>query len=84
MMPKFGMTLEVPGEYNTVRWYGRGPQETYWDRKTGGEIAIHELPVEQMVFPYVRAGHRETGPTCDGSRLRTATASDSESRVRHR
>ena len=49
------MTCAVPGDLNKVRWYGRGPHETYWDRKTGGEIAIHELSVEEMVHPYVRA-----------------------------
>ncbi len=55
LIPKFGMTCSVPGVLNKVRWYGRGPHETYWDRKTGGEIATHELSVEEMIHPYVRA-----------------------------
>ncbi len=55
LLPKFGMTCSLTGEFNQVRWYGRGPQETYWDRKTGGEIAIHALRVEDMVHPYLRA-----------------------------
>ena len=54
MLPKFGMTTAVPATFNQVRWYGRGPQETYWDRKTGGEIGVHQLTVEEMNFPYVR------------------------------
>ncbi len=53
-IPKVGMTCAVAGRLNQVRWYGRGPHETYWDRKTGGEIAIHQLNVEEMVHPYVR------------------------------
>ncbi len=55
LIPKVGMTCAVAGQLDQVRWYGRGPQETYWDRKTGGEIGIYRLPVEQMMHPYVRA-----------------------------
>jgi beta-galactosidase len=55
LLPKLGMTCVVPGKLKNVRWYGRGPQETYWDRKTGGEIAIYEKTVEQMIHPYLRA-----------------------------
>ena len=54
LIPKFGMTAVVPSTLQNVTWYGRGPQETYWDRKTGGEIAVHRLTVEEMIHPYVR------------------------------
>jgi beta-galactosidase len=63
LLPKFGMTTTLPGEYSQVQWYGRGPQETYWDRKTGGEIAIYEAPLEQLVHPYLRA--QDTGNRAD-------------------
>ncbi len=55
LLPKFGMTTSVPAAFEQATWYGRGPQETYWDRKTGGEIAIHKATVEEMLFPYVRS-----------------------------
>ncbi len=55
LIPKVGMTCAVAGQLDQIHWYGRGPQETYWDRKTGGEIAIHQLTVDEMVHPYVRA-----------------------------
>ncbi|RMG03885.1 MAG: DUF4981 domain-containing protein [Planctomycetota bacterium] len=54
-MPKFGTTLALRKPFSTIRWYGRGPHETYCDRKTGAEIALHELPLEQFIFGYVRA-----------------------------
>jgi len=63
LLPRFGMKLAVPRAYNQVTWYGRGPQETYWDRKTGGEIAIFRKPVEEMVHPYVRT--QDTGNRTD-------------------
>ena len=63
LIPKFGMSLAVPVQFDRVRWYGRGPHETYWDRKTGGEIAIHERSVNELVHPYLRA--QDTGNRSD-------------------
>jgi beta-galactosidase len=62
-LPRFGMTLAIPKQYNQVRWYGRGPHESYWDRKSGAEIALHEKTVEDMVFPYIRS--QDTGNRTD-------------------
>ena len=53
-LPRFGMQMAVPGEFSTVTWYGRGPHETYWDRKTGAAVGIYSLPVEEQIFEYVR------------------------------
>ncbi len=63
MLPKFGMTTSVSADLDDVAWFGRGPQETYWDRKTGGEIAIYKHVVEEMIHPYVRA--QDTGNRSD-------------------
>jgi len=53
-MPRFGMQMSMAGEFNTMRWYGRGPQETYWDRKSGGAIGIYGGGVEEQIHSYVR------------------------------
>ncbi len=63
LLPRFGMATAVPRRYGQVQWYGRGPQETYWDRKTGAEIAIHQSSVDEMWFPYVHA--QDTGNRTD-------------------
>ena len=63
ILPRFGVSWTMPRAYDRVAWYGRGPQETYWDRQTGGEIAIYESTVDEMVFPYVRP--QDTGNRCD-------------------
>ena len=36
-----------------MAWYGRGPHETYWDRKTGGEIAIYRGTVDKWNHAYI-------------------------------
>ena len=54
-MPRFGIHLAVPAEYSQVAWFGRGPHETYWDRKTGGEIALYRDSVDDWNHPYIRS-----------------------------
>ena len=63
LLPRFGMTFALPKQYAGVRWYGRGPQETYEDRKSGAEIAIYEKSVIDMVHPYIRP--QDTGNRTD-------------------
>ena len=48
------MQLAVPGEFSTMTWYGRGPHETYWDRKTSGAVGLYRGPIDEQVHAYVR------------------------------
>ncbi|HDP34964.1 MAG TPA: DUF4981 domain-containing protein, partial [Candidatus Hydrogenedentes bacterium] len=52
--PRFGMQTALPGKYNQMAWFGRGPHETYWDRKTGGVVGLYRNAVELCVHAYVR------------------------------
>ena len=62
-LPRFGMQFAMPGEFATLTWYGRGPHETYWDRKTGAAIGVYTGAVEDQVHPYIRP--QETGNKTD-------------------
>jgi beta-galactosidase len=62
-MPRFGMQMGVPAEFNTMTWYGRGPHESYWDRKTSASVGVWSGPVEDQFFSYVRP--QETGNKTD-------------------
>ncbi|MHC4503021.1 MAG: beta-galactosidase, LacZ type [Planctomycetota bacterium] len=53
-LPRFGMQTAIPGELATMTWYGRGPHETYWDRKTGAAVGIYSGKVAELVHPYAR------------------------------
>lgn len=53
LMPKFGMRMRIPSDFNTVDWYGRGPYENYPDRKTGYMIGLNELKLENFKTDYV-------------------------------
>jgi beta-galactosidase len=41
-IPRLGMTMILPEEFDRSTWYGRGPHETYRDRKNSGKIGIHK------------------------------------------
>jgi beta-galactosidase len=53
-LPRLGMTLTLPVEFDRVAWYGRGPHESYWDRKTGAAVGSYESSVSDLYHPYVR------------------------------
>jgi len=53
-LPRFGMTMLLPREFNKVSWFGRGPHESYWDRKTGAKIGRYFSDVRDLYHPYVR------------------------------
>ena len=53
-LPKIGMSLEMPGGYLNMSWYGRGPHESYWDRKTGAPVGYYSGTVWEQYHPYVR------------------------------
>lgn len=71
-LPRLGMDTAVVRELDRIEWYGRGPQETYWDRKTGGEIARYKLDLAEFVHPYART--QDTGNRSD---VRSFTLRDS-------
>ena len=62
-MPRFGTILTLPGDLEHVEWYGRGPHENYWDRRTGAAIGRYTAPVSELAHPYVRP--QETGTRTD-------------------
>jgi len=51
-LPRVGLKLAVPGAFDKVLWYGRGPFENYRDRKTAAFVGIHETTAREP-FPYV-------------------------------
>lgn len=53
-MPRFGMQMAIDKSYENVKFFGRGPWETYWDRKTCGEVAIHTGKIDDFIHDYVR------------------------------
>lgn len=51
---RMGMNLEMPRKYDQFTYLGRGPQENYWDRKTGAFVGLYKQTVADQYWPYVR------------------------------
>lgn len=52
-MFRFGMQWVMPSQYNTVTYYGRGPEENYIDRNSQ-PLGLYTQKVSEMYHPYVR------------------------------
>jgi beta-galactosidase len=52
--PRFGIQMIVPKDFDSVAWFGRGPHESYWDRKSGAAIDLYRGTVWEQHTPYVR------------------------------
>ena len=52
-MPEFGMMFTLDASFKNVKWYGRGPEETYSDRKGGGRLGIWENEVTDNMAAYL-------------------------------
>ncbi|MCK4749441.1 MAG: DUF4981 domain-containing protein, partial [Bacteroidales bacterium] len=53
-MPRFGMNLVMPRDFETITWLGRGPHESYWDRKTAAFVDLYSGSVADQYWPYIR------------------------------
>jgi beta-galactosidase/beta-glucuronidase len=53
-LPRVGMSLLVPRTMTHFSWYGRGPQESYEDRKRGAHLGRYHNQVRDNHWPYVR------------------------------
>ena len=62
-IPRIGIKLSLDGSFDQVKWFGRGPHESYWDRKQSASIGIYEGSVWEQSFQYVRP--QETGNKTD-------------------
>jgi beta-galactosidase len=51
---RMGMNLQMPGQYDQMTWFGRGPQESYWDRKTSAFVGKYSGSVEDQFWAYLR------------------------------
>jgi len=53
-LPRFGMNMVMPRTFETLTWLGRGPHESYQDRKTGAFVDLYSGSVADQYWPYLR------------------------------
>lgn len=53
-IPEVGMMLIMDGSFENLKWYGKGPHESYWDRATGARTGVYTGKVREQLVPYLR------------------------------
>ena len=52
-LPRVGLQLKLVPALRHLAWYGRGPFETYPDRKTGAKVGVHAGTVDEQYEPHL-------------------------------
>lgn len=53
-MIRFGLQTRLNPKYDSIKWFGKGPHENYWDRKTGAQLGLWELKLHEFTHNYCR------------------------------
>ena len=51
-LPRVGVQFDLPPALSEFEWFGRGPEETYPDRKTGTTVGRYSGTVDDQFVPY--------------------------------
>lgn len=52
-LPRVGVTLTMPPGFEQFTWLGRGPEESYVDRKAGVKVGLYQGTVDEQYVPYI-------------------------------
>lgn len=52
VIPRFGLEMSMSKTMNVVTWYGRGPGESYSDKKEAARLGIWNKTIDEMPFNY--------------------------------
>ncbi len=78
-LARVGTVLELAAGIESVAWYGRGPHESYPDRKRGAILGTWHSTVDDQLVPYVRP--QENGGHADVRWLELRDASGNGHRI---
>ncbi|HEX6558275.1 MAG TPA: beta-galactosidase small subunit, partial [Longimicrobiales bacterium] len=62
-LPRMGMNLQLPREFDRMTWLGRGPHENYRDRNTSADVGLYSGSVAEQYVRYIRP--QENGTKTD-------------------
>lgn len=60
---RVGMRLQMTPGFENMTWYGRGPSDSYWDRKVGYDVGVYESTVSEQFTNFQHT--QETGNKTD-------------------
>ena len=70
-LPRLGIVIELPREYEQLTWYGRGPWDNYPDRKTSCPVGLWKSTVSEQYVHYPRPQDSGNHENCTMIELKT-------------
>ena len=70
-IPRLGILIELPREYEQLTWYGRGPWDNYPDRKVSCPLGLWTSTVSQQYVHYPRPQDSGNHEDCTMVELKT-------------
>ena len=70
-LPRLGIVIELPREYELLTWYGRGPWDNYPDRKQSCPIGLYHSKVSEQYVHYARPQDSGNHEECTYVELKT-------------
>lgn len=70
-LPRIGIVIELPREYELLTWYGRGPWDNYPDRKQSCPIGLWKSKVSEQYVHYPRPQDSGNHEDCTMIELKT-------------
>ena len=52
--PKIGTVIQLPGTYENITWFGKGPHENYDDRSMAAPYGRYNSTIDGLTVPYVK------------------------------
>jgi len=62
-IPRIGLQVGIDQSLDNLVWYGRGPQESYWDRKSSVHVGVYNQSVRDDYMYYIKP--QESGNKSD-------------------
>lgn len=76
MLFKIGNHLQLPKQLERMEWFGRGPWESYADRKYAAHVGHYEGLISDQYHPYIRP--QESGNKTDVRRASLSSADNQQ------
>lgn len=70
-LPRIGIVIELPRDYELLTWYGRGPWDNYPDRKQSCPIGLWKSKVSEQYVHYPRPQDSGNHEDCTMVELKT-------------
>ncbi len=70
-IPRVGIVIELPRDYEQLTWYGRGPWDNYPDRKTSCPIGLWHSKISEQYVHYPRPQDSGNHEDCTLVELKT-------------